>query len=67
MKEIVVQITKERGLCMLHTLVRIQAKLRVLTPKSDAESPASRSNAFGVGNLHEVDMAVDGNKVHAAQ
>lgn len=52
---------------MLHTLVRIQAKQRVLTPKSDAESPASRSNAFGVGNLHEVDMAVDGNKVHAAQ
>lgn len=49
------------------TLVRIQAKQGVLAPKADAESPASRGSALGVGDLHEVDVAVGGNEVHAAQ
>ncbi|TNN74577.1 hypothetical protein EYF80_015124 [Liparis tanakae] len=39
----------------------------VLAPKADAEGPASRGGALGVGDLHEVDVAVGGNKVHAAQ
>lgn len=49
------------------TLVRIQAIQGVLAPKADAESPASRGSALGVGDLHKVDVAVGGNKVHAAQ
>lgn len=49
------------------TLVRVQAKQGVFAPKADAESPASRGSALGVGNLHQVDVAVGGNKVHAAQ
>lgn len=49
------------------TLVRIQAKQGVLTPEADAESPASGGSTLGVGDLHEVDMAIGGNKVHAAQ
>lgn len=51
----------------LHTLVGIQAKQGVLAAKADAERPASRGSGFGVGNLHEVDVAVDGNKIHTAQ
>lgn len=49
------------------TLVRIQTKQGVLAAKADAESPPSRGSALGVGNLHEVDVAVGGNKVHAAK
>lgn len=52
---------------LLSTLVRIQAKQRVLAPKADAEGPACRGGALRVGDLHEVDVAVGGNKVHAAQ
>lgn len=52
---------------MPFTLVRIQTKQGVLAPKADAESPASRGSTLGVGNLHEVDVAVGGNKVHAAK
>lgn len=58
---------REVCVCVSFTLVRIRAKQRVLAPKADAESPASRGSALGVGNLHEVDVAVGGNKVHAAQ
>ncbi len=54
-------------ICFPSTLVRIQAKQGVLAPKADAESPASRGSALGVGDLHEVNVAVGGNKVHAAQ
>lgn len=54
-------------MCVPSTLVRIQAKQGVLAPKADAESPASRGSALGAGDLHEVNVAVGGNKVHAAQ
>lgn len=53
--------------CVPSTLVRIKAEQRVLAPKADAECPASRGSALGVRDLHAVDMAVGGNKVHAAQ
>lgn len=49
------------------TLVRVQAKDGVFAAKTDAESPAGSGSAFGVGDLHQVDVAVGGNKVHAAQ
>lgn len=52
---------------VLITLVRIQAKQGVFAAKADAERPASRGGAFGVGNLHEVDVTVDGNKIHTAE
>lgn len=52
---------------VLYTLVGIQAKQGVLAAKADAERPASRGCAFGVWNLHEVDVTVDGNKIHTAQ
>lgn len=54
-------------MCVPSTLVRIQAIQGVLAPKADAESPAGRGSALGVRDLHEVDVAVGGNKVHAAQ
>lgn len=50
-----------------YTLVGVQAKQGVLAPKADAERPASGGGAFGVRNLHEVDVTVDGNKIHAAE
>ena len=53
--------------CFASTLVRVHAKQGVFARKADAESPASRGSALGVGNLHQVDVAVGGNKVHAAQ
>lgn len=49
------------------TLVGIQAEERVLAAEADAEGPASRGGALGVGDLHEVDVAVGGDKVQAAQ
>lgn len=49
------------------TLIRIETKQGVLAPKADAESPASSGSALGVGDLHEVYVAVGGNEVHAAQ
>lgn len=63
----IVLIFLVRGLCAAPTLVRVQAKDGVFTTKTDAESPAGRGSAFGVGDLHQVDVAVGGNKVHAAQ
>ena len=54
-------------MCVLSTLVRIQAIHGVLAPKADTESPASSGSALWVRDLHEVDVAVGGNKVHAAQ
>lgn len=55
------------SVCVSFTLVRIQAKQGVFAPKADAKRPASRGSALGVGNLHEVDVAVGGNKVHTAE
>lgn len=52
---------------VLCTLVGVQAKQGVLASKADAERPASGGGAFGVWNLHEVDVTVDGNKIHAAE
>lgn len=63
----IVLIFLVRGLCAAPTLVGVQAKDGVFTTKTDAESPAGRGSAFGVGDLHQVDVAVGGNKVHAAQ
>ena len=54
-------------MCVPSTLVRIKAEQRVLAPKADAESPASRGSALGVRDLHAVDVAVGRNEVHAAQ
>lgn len=53
--------------CTASTLVRVQAKQRVFAPKADAESPSCRGSGLWVGDLHQVDMAIGGNKVHAAQ
>lgn len=55
------------GVSVLCTLVGIQAKQGVLAAKADAERPPSRGCAFGVRHLHEVDVTVDGNEIHAAQ
>lgn len=52
---------------VLFTLVGIQAKQGVLAAEADAECSAGRGSTFGVRNLHEVDVAVDGNEVHTAQ
>lgn len=52
---------------VLYTLVGIQAKQGVLAAEADAERPASRGGDFRVRNLHEVDVTVDGDKIHAAQ
>lgn len=49
------------------TLVLIQTKDGVFATEADAESPASGGGAFGTGDLHQVDVAVGGNEVHAAQ
>lgn len=54
-------------MCTADTLVRVQAKEGVLATKTDAKSPASGGGAFRVGDLHQIDVAVGGNKVHAAQ
>lgn len=54
-------------MCVPSTLIRIQAKHRVLAAKTNAEGPASRGSALGVGDLHDVDVAVGGNEVHAAK
>lgn len=42
-------------------------KQGVLAPKADAESSASGGSALGIGDLHDVNVAVGGNKVHAAE
>lgn len=52
---------------VLCTLVGIQAKQGVLAAEADAERPASRGGAFGVRNLHKVDVTVDGDKIHGTQ
>lgn len=48
-------------------MVGIQAEERVLAAEADAKGAAGRGGALGVGHLHEVDVAVGGNKVQAAQ
>lgn len=48
-------------------MVGIQAEEGVLAAEADAEGPAGRGGALGVGHLHEVDVAVGGDEVHAAQ
>lgn len=53
--------------CTGSTLFRVQAKQGVFAAKADAKSPSSRGSTLGVGDLHQVDMAISGNKVHAAK
>lgn len=48
-------------------MVRVQTEQGVLAAEADAEGPAGRGGALGVGHLHEVDVAVGGDKVRAAQ
>lgn len=54
-------------ICAASTLVRVQAKQGVFAPKANAESPSCSGGALGVGDLHQVDVAIGGNKVHAAK
>lgn len=52
---------------VLATLVGVQAKQGVFATEADAESPAGGGGALGIGDLHQADVAVGGNEVHAAQ
>lgn len=54
-------------LCICSTLVWVYAINGVFATKADTESPAGRGGAFWVGDLHQVDVAVCWNEVHAAQ
>lgn len=60
-------IGQRRSASTSPTLVRVQTEQGVLAAEADAEGPAGRGGALGVGHLHEVDVTVGGDKVGAAQ
>ena len=49
------------------TLVWIEAVDGVLASEADAEGPAGGGAVLGAGHLHDVQVAVGGDEVHAAQ
>lgn len=57
----------ETAASAFRTLVGIQSEQGVLAAEADAEGPACGGGALGVRDLHEVDVAVDGDEIHAAQ
>lgn len=48
-------------------MIRVETKQRVLPSKADTKGSSSGGNTFGVGNLHQVDVEVGRDKVHAAE